>query len=67
MLEGKQVSHSELSCQLAITSQGITWQMNRLRQDDIIQESKDGMRVTYSLENAYVPMLAELVTLVEQA
>jgi predicted transcriptional regulator len=66
MLEGKQVSHGELSCQLAITSQGVTWQINRLRQDDIIQESRDGMRVTYSLENAYAPMLTELVTLVEQ-
>jgi predicted transcriptional regulator len=67
MLEGKQASHSELSCQLAITSQGVTWQMNRLKKDDLIQESKDGMKITYSLENAYAPMLTELVNLVEQA
>ncbi len=66
MLEGKQVSHSELSDQLAITSQGVTWQINRLRQDDIIQESKDGMKITYTLENTYAPMLTELVTLIEQ-
>jgi predicted transcriptional regulator len=66
MLEGKQASHSELSSQLAITSQGVTWQMNRLRKDDIIQESKDGMKITYSLENAYAPMLTELVNLIEQ-
>jgi predicted transcriptional regulator len=66
MLHGKQASHSELSCQLAITSQGVTWQMNRLKKDDIIQESKDGMKITYSLENAYAPMLTELVNLVEQ-
>jgi predicted transcriptional regulator len=66
MLEGKQASHSELSCQLAITSQGVTWQMNRLKKDDLIQESKDGMKITYSLENAYAPLLTELVNLVEQ-
>ncbi len=66
MLDGKQVSHSELSNQLEITSQGVTWQINRLRQDDIIQESKDGMKLNYTLENAYAPMLTELVTLIEQ-
>lgn len=67
MLEGKQASHSELSSQLAITSQGVTWQINRLRKDDLIQESKDGMKITYTLENTYAPMLTELVTLIEQA
>jgi len=66
MLDGKQVSHSELSSQLAITSQGVTWQINRLRQDAIIQESKDGMKLNYTLENTYAPMLIELVTLIEQ-
>ncbi len=66
MLDGKQVSHSELSSQLAITSQGVTWQINRLRQDDIIQESKDGMKLTYTIENTYAPMLTELVNLIEQ-
>jgi hypothetical protein len=38
-----------------------------LKKDDLIQESKDGMKITYSLENAYAPMLTELVNLVEQA
>lgn len=66
MLEGKQASHSELSRQLTITSQGVTWQMNRLKKDDLIQESKDGMKITYTLENTYAPMLTELVTLIEQ-
>jgi predicted transcriptional regulator len=66
MLDGKQVSHSELSSQLDITSQGVTWQINRLRQDDIIQESKDGMKLNYTLENTYAPMLTELVNLIEQ-
>jgi len=67
MLEGKQITHGELSYQLSITSQGVTWQMNRLKKDGLIQESKDGMKVTYSLEEAYVPMLTELANLIEQA
>ena len=66
MLDGRQVSHGELFNQLSITSQGVTWQINRLRQDDIIQESKDGMKLNYMLENTYSPMLTELVTLIEQ-
>jgi predicted transcriptional regulator len=66
MLEGKQISHGELACQLSITSQGLTWQMNRLKKDGVIQESKEGMRVIYSLEDTYAPMLTELVNLVEQ-
>jgi len=67
MLDGKQISHSKLACQLSITSQGLTWQMNRLKKEGVIHESKNGIKVTYSLEEAYAPMLTELVTLLEQA
>jgi predicted transcriptional regulator len=66
MLEGKKISHSELSCQLSITSQGLTWQMNRLKKDGIVQERKEGMNVIYSLEEAYAPMLTEIINLVEK-
>ena len=65
VLERKQVSHSELAHELSITSQGLTWQMNRLEKEGVIQESKDGMRLSYSLENTYLPMLNELANLVE--
>jgi predicted transcriptional regulator len=37
MLDEKQVSHGELSYQLSITSQGVTWQMNQLKKEGIIQ------------------------------
>ncbi|HLE74503.1 MAG TPA: winged helix-turn-helix transcriptional regulator [Candidatus Bathyarchaeia archaeon] len=67
MLEGKKISHSELACQLSITSQGLTWQMNRLKKDGVIQESKNGMKVIYSLEDTYVPMLSEIINIIEQA
>jgi predicted transcriptional regulator len=66
MLEGKKISHSELACQLSITSQGLTWQMNRLKKDGVVQESKEGMKVIYSLEETYAPMLIEIINLLEQ-
>jgi predicted transcriptional regulator len=67
MLERKKISHSELACQLSITSQGLTWQMNRLKKDGVVQESKEGMKVIYSLEDTCVPMLSEIINIVEQA
>jgi predicted transcriptional regulator len=67
MLEGKKISHSELACQLSITSQGITWQMNRLKKDGVVQESKDGVKVIYSLADIYAPMLTEIINLVEKS
>jgi len=67
MLEGKKISHSELACQLSITSQGLTWHMNRLKKDGVVQESKDGMKVIYSLEDAYAPMLTDIINLIEQS
>jgi len=66
MLEGKKISHGELACQLSITSQGLTWQMNRLKENKVVQESKEGIRVIYRLEDAYSSVLSEIITLVEQ-
>ncbi|MCW4043913.1 MAG: winged helix-turn-helix transcriptional regulator [Candidatus Bathyarchaeota archaeon] len=67
LLNAKQASHSELSRLLAITSQGLTWQMNRLQKDGVIQESKDGVKTIYAIEHTYAPMLTELVNLVANA
>jgi predicted transcriptional regulator len=66
MLERKKIFHNELARQLSITSQGLTWQMNRLKKDGVVQESKDGMKVIYSLEEAYAPVLSGVINLVEQ-
>ena len=66
MLIRKEMSHGELACQLSITSQGLTWQMNRLRKMGVLQNSKDGMKVIYSLEDAYTPALTEIMNLVEE-
>ena len=60
------VSHHELASQLSITSQGLTWQMNRLREEGIVKENKDGIKVTYSLNEVYLQILPELLCIIEQ-
>lgn len=66
ILDGKRISHGKLACQLSITSQGLTWQINRLRKVGVLQESKEGMKVVYSLDDTYASMLTEIMNLVEQ-
>jgi len=62
----KAVPHSKLASQLSITSQGLTWQMNRLREEGIIQKNKDGIKVTYSLNEEYLQVFPELLYMIEQ-
>lgn len=66
MLDRKEMSHGELASQLSITSQGLTWQMNRLKKVGFVQASEDGMKVIYSLEETCAQMLIEVVNLVEE-
>ncbi len=65
LLQGKRVSHHELAMHLSISSQGLTWQMNRLRQTGLIQENRKHLTVSYSLETAYIPIVTETITLIE--
>jgi predicted transcriptional regulator len=66
VLGRKSISYSELAHELSITSQGLTWQMNRLEKEGIVQESKQGMKVIYSLKTTYAPVVIELMAFVEQ-
>jgi len=67
LLRRKSISHSELAHQLSVTSQGLTWQMNRLEKDGIVQEKKQEMKAIYSLEKTYAPIVTEMMTFVEQS
>ena len=67
LLERKQVSHVELASELSITSQGLTWHMNRLEKSRLITEIKDGNKLLYTLNQTNVPMLIEMADLVLQA
>jgi DNA-binding transcriptional ArsR family regulator len=60
----KTVSHCKLASELSISSQGLTWQMNRLREEGVIQEAKEGIRVHYSLSERDIQALPELLCLI---
>jgi predicted transcriptional regulator len=62
----KTVPHSKLASHLSITSQGLTWQINRLRDEGIIKETSYGTKITYSLNETYVQMMPELLNVIEQ-
>ena len=65
ILDEKQISHGKLAYTLSITSQGVTWQINRLRKENIIEVNKECTKAFYSIEEAYVPVLDELLNLLE--
>ena len=66
VLGRKSISHSKLAHELSVTSQGLTWQMNRLEKEGIIQENKQGMKVIYSMETTYAPVVTEMMAIMEQ-
>ena len=61
----KTVSHGKLASDLYITSQGLTWQMNRLREQGIVQGNCIATQVTYSLNEIYVQALPGLLCIIE--
>jgi DNA-binding transcriptional ArsR family regulator len=61
----KTVSHGKLASDLSITSQGLTWQMNRLREQGIVEGNCTATKVTYSLNEVYVQVLPELLCIIE--
>ena len=62
----KAVPHSKLASHLCITSQGLTWQINRLRDEGIIKETNNGIKIKYSLNETYLQMMPELLCIIEQ-
>ena len=59
-----QVAHGRLANQLSITSQAVTWQMTRLKKEKFVQVNRVCTKAIYSLEEAYIPVLAEIVGLI---
>ena len=62
----KTVPHSKLASHLCITSQGLTWQINRLTNEGIIKETSNGIKITYSLNEANVQVLPKLLCIIEE-
>jgi predicted transcriptional regulator len=59
------MSHGELASQLAISSQGLTWQMHNLKDQGVIQETSNGLKVTYFLNKTEMPLIEESIRLVK--
>jgi DNA-binding transcriptional ArsR family regulator len=62
----KTVSHGKLAAHLSVTSQGLTWQMNRLKEEGIVSKKNNGIKVAYSINEMYRPMLPDLLCMVQQ-
>ena len=62
----KTISHSELASCLSMTSQGLTWQMNRLKDERAIEEKIDGIKVTYSINQTLLQDLPQLIFMCER-
>lgn len=59
------VSHGELANELAISSQGLTWQMRNLKAEGVIQQTYNGLKVTYYLSKTDVPLIRESIDFVK--
>jgi predicted transcriptional regulator len=59
------VSHGVLANELAISSQGLTWQMRNLKEEGVIQEANSGLKVTYYLNKTDLPLVEESISLIE--
>ena len=65
LLEHKQVAHHDLATKLCISSQGLTWQMNRLQDTGLIREVRNGLNVSYSLSASSVVAVIYAMSFVE--
>jgi predicted transcriptional regulator len=66
LVSEKSVPRGKLLSHLSITSQGLTWQMNRLRKQGIAAEVIDGTKITYSLNVEYEQLVPQLLNFIEK-
>jgi predicted transcriptional regulator len=51
LLNKPQITHKDLAARLEISSQALSWQMNRLENTGLIRRSVEGLSVKYSLND----------------
>lgn len=56
-------SHNQLASKLSISSQALTWQMNRLEEVGIVKRAKDGMKTVYSMREDNARALERCINL----
>lgn len=62
-----QITHKDLAARLNISSQALTWQINRLEEMNCVKRSAEGLNVKYSLDEATCALVSQYVTLLENA
>jgi len=50
LLDKSQTTHKELTAKLGVSSQALSWQMNRLEKMGLIQKNVDSLKTKYSLD-----------------
>jgi predicted transcriptional regulator len=53
LMEKQDTLHKELALKLGISSQALSWQMNRLEQMNVIQKKSEGLEVKYVLDREF--------------
>jgi len=64
LLQSGSVFHKDLARRLGISSQALTWQMNRLRKTGLIEAVKEGMSVKYLLNEENAMLLKQYLSLI---
>jgi DNA-binding transcriptional ArsR family regulator len=64
LLKRRELSHSRLADEVAITSQALTWQMKTLRNTSFVLEVNVGLKTVYSIDQSAEPTLAKYLSLV---
>ena len=63
LLNKKRLSHGELAGEVAITSQALTWQMHALEKTKLVQQTDEGMKTVYWLDETALSMLKQCLIL----
>ena len=67
LLEKVRISHRDLTQQLEISSQALTWQMKRLKDSGLVHGLREGMKVNYFLDEACAVAVRQWVHLADKS
>jgi len=65
LFEKPQTTHKDLATQLNISSQALSWQMNRLESLGFVKRNVEGLNVKYSLDETIYTTVGQYVDLLE--
>ncbi|MCW4000829.1 MAG: hypothetical protein NWE93_11370 [Candidatus Bathyarchaeota archaeon] len=65
LLGKRRLSHCKLACEVAVSSQALTWQMKSLRSSQFVLQANEGIRTVYYLDDEYLPTLQKCLAIVQ--